>query len=102
MNDETDTLADRIPCSTVDVRNAAQRLRRRQASQPSAEDDPAAAAQETAATEDTQPQEEPTLESLLGEDYVQYLTETITMQMGNRMEKNPGWSGITPLRTMPP
>lgn len=89
MNDETDTLADRIPCSTVDVRNAAQRCGAAQASQPSAEDDPAAAAQETAATEDTQPQEEPTLESLLGEDYVQYLTETITMQMGNRMEKNP-------------
>ena len=60
-----------------------------QASQPSAEDDPAAAAQETAATEDTPSHEEPTLESLLGEDYVQYLTETITMQMGNRMEKNP-------------
>lgn len=60
-----------------------------QASQPSAEDDPAAAAQGTTATEDTQSQEEPTLESLLGEDYVQYLTETITMQMGNRMEKNP-------------
>ena len=36
-----------------------------------------------------EPEEEPTLESLLGEDYVQYLTETITMQMGNRMEKNP-------------
>ena len=30
-----------------------------------------------------------TLEELLGEDYVTYLTETITMQMGNRMEKNP-------------
>ena len=30
-----------------------------------------------------------TLESLLGEDYVQFLTETITMQMENRMEKNP-------------
>lgn len=30
-----------------------------------------------------------TLEMLLGEDYVQFLTETITMQMGNRMEKNP-------------
>ena len=30
-----------------------------------------------------------TLEDLLGEDYVTYLTETITMQMGNRMEKNP-------------
>lgn len=34
-------------------------------------------------------QVEPTLEDLLGEDYVSYLTETITMQMGNRMEKNP-------------
>lgn len=33
--------------------------------------------------------EEPTLEDLLGEDYVSYLTETITMQMGNRMEKDP-------------
>ena len=30
-----------------------------------------------------------TLEDLLGEDYVNYLTETITMQMGNRMEKTP-------------
>ena len=34
-------------------------------------------------------QAEPTLEDLLGEDYVTYLTETITMQMGNRMEKDP-------------
>lgn len=34
-------------------------------------------------------QAEPTLEDLLGEDYVSYLTETITMQMGNRMEKDP-------------
>lgn len=36
-------------------------------------------------------EEEPpmTLETLLGEDYVQFLTETITMQMGNRMDKNP-------------
>ena len=32
---------------------------------------------------------EPTLKDLLGEDYVSYLTETITMQMGNRMEKDP-------------
>lgn len=39
-------------------------------------------------TEQTE-QAEPTLEDLLGEDYVSYLTETITMQMGNRMEKNP-------------
>lgn len=35
------------------------------------------------------PSEEPTLEDLLGEDYAAYLTETITMQMGNRMEKDP-------------
>jgi len=34
-------------------------------------------------------QEDATLAELLGEDYVNYLTETITMQMGNRMEKNP-------------
>ena len=34
-------------------------------------------------------QASPTLEELLGEDYVSYLTETITMQMGNRMDKNP-------------
>ncbi len=34
-------------------------------------------------------QTDPTLEDLLGEDYVDYLTETITMQMGNRMEKDP-------------
>lgn len=42
--------------------------------------DPAPAAEE---------QTEPTLEDLLGEDYVSYLTETITMQMSNRMEKDP-------------
>lgn len=30
-----------------------------------------------------------TLETLLGEDYVQFLTDTITMQLENRMEKNP-------------
>mgnify|MGYP000382805869 CR=1 FL=1 len=36
-----------------------------------------------------EPSEEPTLEDLLGEDYAAYLTETITMQMGNRMEKDP-------------
>lgn len=47
---------------------------------PQAEQTPPAA-QETS--------EEPTLEDLLGEDYVSYLTETITMQMGNRMEKDP-------------
>ena len=60
-----------------------------QASQPSPEEDPAPSTQETTAPEDTQSQEEPTLESLLRDDYVNYLTETITMQMGNRMEKNP-------------
>ena len=60
-----------------------------QASQPSVEEDPAPSTQETTAQEDTQSQEEPTLESLLGDDSVNYLTETITMQMGNRMEKNP-------------
>ncbi len=31
----------------------------------------------------------PTLEELLGEDYVNYITETIIMQMGNRMNKTP-------------
>lgn len=30
-----------------------------------------------------------TLEDLLGEDYVQFLTDTITMQMENRMDKKP-------------
>lgn len=30
-----------------------------------------------------------TLEELLREEYVDYLTETITMQMGNRMDKDP-------------
>ena len=34
-------------------------------------------------------QEDVTLEELLGEDYVNYLTETITMQMANRMDKDP-------------
>ena len=48
-----------------------------------------AAAGEEAAAPAAEEQTEPTLESLLGEDYVDYLTETITMQMGNRMEKNP-------------
>ena len=60
-----------------------------QASQPSPEEDPAPSTQETTAPEDTQSQEEPTLESLLGDGSVNYLTETITMEMGNRMEKNP-------------
>ena len=35
------------------------------------------------------PQESPTLSELLGADYQSYVTETITMQMGNRMDKNP-------------
>lgn len=48
---------------------------------PPAQEQTPPAAQETS--------EEPTLENLLGEDYVSYLTETITMQMGNRMEKDP-------------
>ena len=34
-------------------------------------------------------QEDATLEDLLGEDYVTYVTETITMQMANRMDKDP-------------
>lgn len=48
---------------------------------------PSAAEQTPPADQETS--EEPTLEDLLGEDYVSYLTETITMQMGNRMEKDP-------------
>ena len=32
---------------------------------------------------------DPTLESLCGGDYVSYLTETVLMQMGNRMDKTP-------------
>ena len=44
----------------------------------------------TLESEELQPEQgEVTLEELLGEDYVNYLTETITMQMGNRMEKDP-------------
>ena len=50
-------------------------------SAPPAQEQTPPAAQETS--------EEPPLENLLGEDYVSYLTETITMQMGNRMEKDP-------------
>ncbi|WP_308857912.1 DUF3298 domain-containing protein [uncultured Oscillibacter sp.] len=48
---------------------------------------PPAAEQTPPADQETS--EEPTLEDLLGEDYVSYLTETITMQMGSRMEKDP-------------
>lgn len=57
------------------------------------EEAPETPPQESAAAPET---EEPaaergdaTLADLLGEDYVTYLTETITMQMGNRMEKDP-------------
>lgn len=48
----------------------------------------AADEQQPPAQEDTA-QEASTLEDLLGEDYADYLTETITMQMSNRMEKDP-------------
>ena len=52
-------------------------------------EEPLAAKEETLPQEEN-PEEQPlTLEELLGEDYVSYLTETITMQMGNRMDKNP-------------
>ena len=57
------------------------------------EETPETPPQESATAPETEdPAEEQadvTLEALLGEDYVTYLTETITMQMGNRMEKNP-------------
>ena len=36
---------------------------------------------------ETEPEPSLTLESLLGEDYVQFVTDTITMQMENRMKK---------------
>ena len=45
--------------------------------------------QESEPAPETDGQEDATLEDLLGEDYVTYVTETITMQMGNRMEKDP-------------
>ena len=41
------------------------------------------------APEKTAPQTPVTLETLLGEDYVELLTDTITMQMENRMSRNP-------------
>lgn len=43
----------------------------------------------TEAPSEPLPAGEPTLEELCGADYQTYLTETITMQMENRMEKNP-------------
>ena len=45
--------------------------------------------QESEPAPETDGQEDATLEELLGEDYVTYVTETVTMQMGNRMEKDP-------------
>ena len=45
--------------------------------------------QESEPAPETDGQENATLEELLGEDYVTYVTETVTMQMGNRMEKDP-------------
>ena len=48
--------------------------------------DPAPAAEEQTEQTGQAEQAEPTLEDLLGEDYVSYLTETITMQMDNRMQ----------------
>lgn len=42
-----------------------------------------------AAPEKTTPQTPVTMETLLGEDYVELLTDTITMQMENRMSRNP-------------
>ncbi|MGM9604267.1 MAG: DUF3298 domain-containing protein [Faecousia sp.] len=40
-------------------------------------------------TAPTETEEALTLEELPGEDYMKFLTDTITMQMENRMEKNP-------------
>ena len=45
--------------------------------------------EENVPEEPTEGYAELTLEAVLGEDYVEYLTETITMQMGNRMDKTP-------------
>ena len=51
---------------------------------------PSMAPMETELLQTLPPTQAPqTLEDLLGEDYVQFLTDTITMQMGNRMDKNP-------------
>ena len=44
----------------------------------------------TAPEETPSPEEDtPTLEELCGTDYQSYITKTITMQMGNRMDKTP-------------
>ena len=40
--------------------------------------------------ESTAPAGSATLEELCGTDYQSYITKTITMQMGNRMDKTPG------------
>ena len=54
------------------------------------------------APEETPSSEEdtPTLEELCGTDYQSYIAKTITMQMGNRMDKTLTWS-IFPLRKKP-
>ncbi|MGM9590126.1 MAG: M15 family metallopeptidase [Faecousia sp.] len=39
---------------------------------------------------ETEPEPSLTLEALLGESYVQFITDTVTMQMENRMVKKPG------------
>lgn len=59
------------------------------ASAADSQEESAPPAQEQTPPAEQDPSEEPTLENLLGEDYAAYLTETITMQMGNRMEKDP-------------
>lgn len=59
------------------------------ASAADSQEESAPPAQEQTPPAEQAPSEEPTLENLLGEDYAAYLTETITMQMGNRMEKDP-------------
>lgn len=59
------------------------------ASAADSQEESAPPAQEQTPPAEQETSEEPTLEDLLGEDYAAYLTETITMQMGNRMEKDP-------------
>lgn len=59
------------------------------ASAADSQEESAPPAEEPASPAEQETSEEPTLEDLLGEDYAAYLTETITMQMGNRMEKDP-------------
>lgn len=59
------------------------------ASAADSQEESAPPAQEQTPPAEQETSEDPTLEDLLGEDYAAYLTETITMQMGNRMEKDP-------------